>query len=78
MVTDIKKAVSDVQQLCRSIREQVAVEVVGQSEVIEQMLIAMLCEGHCLLPFAYFSFTFAAGTALNAFNILPSNRIASR
>ncbi len=49
MVTDIKKAVSDVQQLCRSIREQVAVEVVGQSEVIEQMLIAMLCEGHCLL-----------------------------
>ena len=49
MGTDIEQAVFDVQQLCQRIREQVAREVVGQTDVIEKMLLAMLCEGHCLL-----------------------------
>jgi MoxR-like ATPase len=34
---------------CRAIREQVARVVVGQEEVIEQLLIAILSRGHCLL-----------------------------
>ncbi len=34
---------------CRSIREQVGRIVVGQDEVIEQLLIAILARGHCLL-----------------------------
>lgn len=49
MDTEIEKAVSEVQQLCQRVREQVAVEIVGQSGVIEQMMIALLCQGHCLL-----------------------------
>jgi|TARA_B100000700_G_scaffold109755_2_gene123708 MoxR-like ATPase len=49
MQRDIEQSVSDVQQVCQRIRQQVAVQVVGQSEVIDQMLIAMLCQGHCLL-----------------------------
>ena len=49
MGTDIEQAVCDVQQLCQGVREQVAREIVGQTDVIEQMLIAMLCQGHCLL-----------------------------
>ncbi len=34
---------------CRRIREQVGRVVVGQDEVIEQLLIAILARGHCLL-----------------------------
>ena len=34
---------------CRKIREQVGRIVVGQDEVIEQLLIAILARGHCLL-----------------------------
>ncbi len=34
---------------CRAIRKQVAKAVVGQEEVIDQLLIAMLARGHCLL-----------------------------
>ena len=34
---------------CQSIRNQVAKAVVGQDEVIEQILIALLARGHCLL-----------------------------
>ncbi len=49
MDREIEQAVAEVQQLCQRVREQVAVEVVGQSEVVEQMIIAMLCQGHCLL-----------------------------
>ena len=35
--------------VCRRIREQVGKIVVGQDEVIEQLLIAILARGHCLL-----------------------------
>ncbi|MCA9131010.1 MAG: MoxR family ATPase [Planctomycetales bacterium] len=34
---------------CQAIRKQVARAVVGQQEVIDQLLIAMLARGHCLL-----------------------------
>ncbi|MEZ6060645.1 MAG: MoxR family ATPase [Planctomycetaceae bacterium] len=34
---------------CRKIREQVSRIVVGQDEVVEQLLIAILARGHCLL-----------------------------
>ena len=34
---------------CREIRRQVAKAVVGQEDVIDQLLIAMLARGHCLL-----------------------------
>lgn len=36
-------------EACRKIREQVGRIVVGQDEVIEQLLIAILARGHCLL-----------------------------
>ncbi len=34
---------------CAAVRQQLATVVVGQDEVIEQLLIAMLARGHCLL-----------------------------
>lgn len=36
-------------ETCRRIREQVSKVVVGQDEVVEQLLIAILARGHCLL-----------------------------
>ena len=36
-------------EVCQRIREQVSRSVVGQEEVIEQLLIAILSRGHCLL-----------------------------
>lgn len=36
-------------EICQRIREQVSRIVVGQDEVIEQLLIAILARGHCLL-----------------------------
>ncbi|MEZ6123295.1 MAG: MoxR family ATPase [Planctomycetaceae bacterium] len=36
-------------EACRRIREQVGKVVVGQEEVVEQLLIAILARGHCLL-----------------------------
>jgi len=36
-------------EACRRIREQVGRIVVGQDEVVEQLLIAILARGHCLL-----------------------------
>jgi MoxR-like ATPase len=34
---------------CKAVREQLAKVVVGQDDVVEQLLIAMLARGHCLL-----------------------------
>ena len=42
-------AAADLVQTCDRIREQVGRVVVGQDEVIEQLLIAILSRGHCLL-----------------------------
>ena len=36
-------------EACRRIREQVGLAIVGQEEVIEQVLLAILARGHCLL-----------------------------
>lgn len=36
-------------EACRKIREQVSKIVVGQDEVVEQLIIAILARGHCLL-----------------------------
>jgi MoxR-like ATPase len=36
-------------EACRKIREQVGKVVVGQDEVVEQLVIAILARGHCLL-----------------------------
>ena len=36
-------------EACRKIREQVSKIVVGQDEVVEQLVIAILARGHCLL-----------------------------
>jgi MoxR-like ATPase len=36
-------------EICQKIRDQVGKVVVGQDEVIEQLLIAILARGHCLL-----------------------------
>ena len=45
---DIEQA-EQLRTACRAIRKQVAKAVVGQDEVIDQLLIAMLARGHCLL-----------------------------
>lgn len=42
-------AAERLRDVCRQIRGQVAQAVVGQEAVIEQLLIAMLARGHCLL-----------------------------
>ncbi|MFO1066255.1 MAG: MoxR family ATPase [Pirellulales bacterium] len=45
---DVRQA-EQLRSACARIREQVGRIVVGQEEVIEQLLIAMLSRGHCLL-----------------------------
>jgi MoxR-like ATPase len=47
-VDDQQRAVRLV-EICNRIREQVGQTIVGQNEVIEQLLIAILARGHCLL-----------------------------
>ena len=43
------EAVRNLQEAYKRIREEMAQVIVGQDEVLEQLLIAMLCRGHCLL-----------------------------
>jgi len=38
-----------VQDLVANIRKETARVIVGQDEVVEQMLVSLLCKGHCLL-----------------------------
>lgn len=42
-------AAENLRNTCAAVRQQVAKAVVGQHEVIDQILIAMLARGHCLL-----------------------------
>lgn len=42
-------AADHLREACNAIRKQVAIAVVGQDSVIEQLLVAMLAGGHCLL-----------------------------
>ncbi len=46
---DDAKAAARLVQACAQIREQVGQVVVGQEETIEQLLLAILSRGHCLL-----------------------------
>jgi MoxR-like ATPase len=46
---DDAAAANNLVDACKRIREQVARIVVGQDDVIEQLLIAILARGHCLL-----------------------------
>jgi MoxR-like ATPase len=46
---DDAAAANNLVKACQRIREQVSRVVVGQDEVIEQLLIAILARGHCLL-----------------------------
>lgn len=45
---DVERA-ERLRDACNAVRRQVAKAVVGQQEVVEQLLIAMLARGHCLL-----------------------------
>lgn len=45
---DVQRA-ERLREACQKVRQQVAKIVVGQDDVIEQLLIAMLSRGHCLL-----------------------------
>jgi len=46
---DIEASIARLSQAYQSIREQMAKVIVGQDDVIEQLLIAMFSRGHCLL-----------------------------
>jgi len=49
MEPDHQERATRLVEACRRIREQVGRIVVGQDEVVEQLLIAILARGHCLL-----------------------------
>ncbi|NQU24041.1 MAG: AAA family ATPase, partial [Candidatus Nealsonbacteria bacterium] len=46
---DDVQAVQTLNEAYRAITEQVARVIVGQQQVIEELLIAMFARGHCLL-----------------------------
>lgn len=46
----INEAVWDtVRRHVKTLREEIAKEIVGQDEIVQQMLVALLCRGHCLI-----------------------------
>lgn len=47
--SDDQRLAEQLVEICQRVRQQVAKVVVGQDEVIEQLLIAILARGHCLL-----------------------------
>ncbi len=46
---DVAEAVDQMHEQFVELRRQLAGVIVGQDEVAEQLLIAMLCKGHCIL-----------------------------
>ena len=46
---DIADAIDGLHEQLELLREQLAGVIVGQNEVSEQLLIGMLCRGHCIL-----------------------------
>lgn len=46
---DVAEAVDGMYEQFKQLRQQLAGVIVGQDEVAEQLLIAMLCKGHCIL-----------------------------
>ena len=49
LAADHRERADRLVEICQRIREQVSRVVVGQDDVIEQLLIAILARGHCLL-----------------------------
>ena len=43
------EAVKQLQEKYQALRKEIAEVIVGQDEVVEQLLLAMLCKGHVLL-----------------------------
>ena len=43
------EAVKQLQEKYQALRKEIAEVIVGQDEVVEQLLLAMLCKGHALL-----------------------------
>jgi MoxR-like ATPase len=43
------KAVEDLNQLRTSVFDEIGKVIIGQHEILDQLLIALLCRGHCLL-----------------------------
>ena len=48
-VNELEQSVAQIRESCDAIRAAVSRKIVGQSKVIDQMLVALLSEGHCLL-----------------------------
>jgi len=48
-VNELEQSVAQIRESCDAIRTAVSRKIVGQSKVIDQMLVALLSEGHCLL-----------------------------
>ena len=48
-MSELEKQWSDVQASVSKIREATAEVIVGQEAVVEQMMVSLLCKGHCLL-----------------------------
>ncbi len=49
MTSEIQQTVEQIRDSCTAIRNAVARRIVGQTDVIDQMLVALLSQGHCLL-----------------------------
>ena len=49
MVTDSEDIISQVEQARQALSSELAKRVVGQDEVIEQIMVALLANGHVLL-----------------------------
>ncbi|MBT5019370.1 MAG: AAA family ATPase, partial [Planctomicrobium sp.] len=49
MTTEQNSAITKLNKAHRDIREQMAKVIVGQEDVIDQLLIALFSRGHCLL-----------------------------
>nr|MCS5583540.1 AAA family ATPase [Pseudomonadales bacterium] len=49
MTSEIQQTVDQIRDSCTAIRNAVAQRIVGQTDVIDQMLVALLSQGHCLL-----------------------------
>jgi len=48
-ITNDVEAVASLQQHVQSIKKEIAKVIIGQDEIIEQLLISLLARGHCLL-----------------------------
>ncbi len=44
-----EQAIRGLNAACQRMRQEIAKVIIGQDEVVEQLLIAMFCRGHCLL-----------------------------